>query len=113
MDTLITFIHLEIWFLLIGLLLLVVYQILTGKIEIKGILVEKDVPGKSVKRYSQVRIQLSIFTVIGAFYYLQQVVNNPKEFPKVSEELLLLIGGSNMTYLGGKYYSLLFKRKKG
>ena len=113
MDTLVTFIHFEIWFLLIGLLLLVVYQILTGKIELKGILIEKDCSGKTVKGYSQVRVQLLIFTVIGACYYLQQVVNNPNEFPKVSEELLLLMGGSNMTYLGGKYYSLLFKRKKG
>ncbi|HHT9111150.1 MAG TPA: hypothetical protein ACFYDZ_08350, partial [Candidatus Brocadiaceae bacterium] len=103
-----TLVRYEVWFFLLGLMSAVTYKILIGKIKIKRLLVEKN--GSS--NYSQVRVQLLFFTLIAAFYYLSQVFGNPKEFPKVSEKLLLLMGGSNMVYLGGKSYSLLFSRRR-
>lgn len=107
MKDLVAFIQGEIWFFLLGFLMVVVYKILTGKISLRGIMSKKD----DTKRHTTIRIQLFIFTVIGAIYYLYQVIDNPKEFPQVSDDLLFLLGGSNMIYLGGKSYSLLFKRR--
>lgn len=102
MNTLITFVRFEIWFLLLGLILVVSYQILTGKINLHGILFEKNGGQKN----SPVRVQLLLFTLTGAFYYFLQVLDNPTGFPKVPQELLLILGGSNVVYLGGKSYSL-------
>lgn|SRR5574337_1358194 len=98
----------EVWFFLFGLMSAVVYKILIGKIKIKGLLVEKN----GSNNFSQIRVQLLIFTLIAAFHYLSQVLGNPKEFPNVSEKWLLLMGGSNMVYLGGKSYSLLFRQRR-
>ncbi len=102
------FIRYEIWVFLLGMASAVVYKILTGKIKIDGLFVEKGGGNK----YSTVRVQLLFFTLMGAFYYLYQVLGNPKEFPDVSGELLLMMGGSNMVYLGGKSFSLLLRTGK-
>ncbi len=108
MDYLIIFIRYEIWVFLLGMVSAVVYQILTGKIKINGLFVEKNGSNK----YSTVRVQLLFFTLMGAFYYLYQVLGNPTEFPDISGELLLMMGGSNMAYLGGKSYSLLLRTRR-
>lgn len=106
MNTITTLIRIEIWFFLIGMMIVVGYQILTGRISIRGLLSEKNGTGS----YSTVRIQLLTFTLISTFYYIFQILGNPGEFPKVSNELLLMMGGSNAVYLGGKSYSLLLRR---
>lgn len=106
MNALVTFVRIEIWFLLLSFMLVVAYQILIGKINIRGLLFEKN----SIGSFSTVRVQLLLFTLIGAVYYILQVSDNPKEFPKDTQELLLILGGSNMVYLGGKSYSLLLRR---
>lgn len=112
MDHLVAFVRLEVWFFLIGLLAIVAYKILTGEINFRGILCEKVSISKT-KGYIVVRVQLMMFVLVSAFYYLSQVVDNPKEFPQVPNELLLTLGGSHMVYLAGKSYalSLLFNRK--
>lgn len=112
MDYLVTFIRFEVWVFLFGLLAIVAYKILIGEINFRGILCEKVTTNKT-KGYSAVRVQLMIFVMSSAFYYVSQVAGNPKEFPQVPNELLLALGGSHMVYLTGKSYllSLLFNRK--
>lgn len=105
MDTLVAFLCFEIWFLLIGLMLIVIYQILTGKINTKRMLFEKN----GSCSYSPGRVQLLLLTLISVFYYILEVINNPTQFPKIPQELLLILGGSNIIYLVSKAYSL-FRR---
>ena len=104
MSTLSTVLSYEVWFFVAGLGLIVVYQILTGKINVKGLLYEKGGDGG----FSLGRLQLLVFTIAGAFSYLFLVLGNPEsgEFPDVPLELLLVLGGSNLLYLASKFYSL-------
>ncbi|MDR4507747.1 MAG: hypothetical protein MRJ65_05840 [Candidatus Brocadiaceae bacterium] len=108
MNTLIVFVKYEVWFFLSMLMLIVCYQILTGKINIKGLFCEKN----GSKRTSSVRIQLVFMTVLSAGYYLFRVLENPTEFPKDIQAVLMFMGGSNMVYLGSKSYSLILQKKK-
>jgi len=112
MDNIVVFVKLEVWFFLIGLLVIVCYKIFTGEINFRGVLCEKINKNK-IKSYSVIRIQLIIFVLISAYYYVSQVADNPKEFPQVPNELLLALGGSHMVYLAGKSYTLtlMVKRK--
>lgn len=104
MEKLITFIGFEIRGLLLGLMLLVAYQLLTGKINAKEMLFDKE-----TNNISPGRVQLLLFTLTGAIYYLSQVASNqnPGQLPHVPEELLWVLAGSNTVYLGGKTSSLL------
>ncbi len=110
METLVKFAQLEIWFLLGGLALIVGYQMLTGKINTTGLLQDKE-----HKDLSPVRVQLLLFTLIGAGSYLALAVDmietGAPSLPTVPAELLLLLGGSQAVYLGGKSYLRYFQRK--
>ena len=105
LDNLSLCIRYEIWFLLGSFVLVVAYQLLTGRINTKGLLLDKK-----VRSLSPGRIQLLMFTLVGALYYLLQVLENPTAFPDISYYLPLILGGSNLFYLGGKSYSSLFRR---
>ena len=65
MEPLITLITFEIWFLLGALLVVVVHQMLNGRINSRELLLDKD-----DGTVSPVRVQLLIFTLIGAGTYL-------------------------------------------
>jgi hypothetical protein len=105
MDTLMRFLHFETWFLLIGLISIVVYRILTGQINTKGMLTESNGSGK----INPARLQLLAITVGSAFLYLIQVAENPSKFPD-PQVMLVALGGSNVVYLATKAYSLLLRR---
>jgi hypothetical protein len=102
-ETLGTLLQFEPLFLLIGLALIVGYQTLTRRINTKRMLSEK----KGTAHYSSVRVQLLLFTLAAALYYLFEVIDHPTQFQDFPQELLLILGGSNIIYLGGKTYSLL------
>ncbi len=104
-KTLVTFISCEIWCLIGAFFLLIGYRILTGKIKTTGLLRTKDTKGG----ISPARIQLLVLTLTGAFYYLMQVIDNPSlnQLPDVPQQLLLVLGGSNLLYAGSKAYSLI------
>ena len=103
MDTLVKFLDAEIWCLLGALVLIVGYQILTGKINTKNMLSEKDGTGG----FSVGRVQLLVVTLTGALYFFVELGNNPGVFPQLPPELLAVLTGSHLFYLGNKALSLL------
>ena len=109
MEQLIPLIRFEVWLILGGLALIVGYQMLTGKINTTGLLHDKK--DKQTTGFSPARVQLLILTLFGAGYYLLLTVKDgyPTEFPEVPQELLALVGGGNLVYLGAKARSMLFR----
>lgn len=106
MDSLVTFVRFEVWIFVLGLMFIVGYQILTGKINAKEMLFDKENNNGTV---SPGRVQLLMLTMISAIYYISKVVNNqnPEQLPAVPEELIWVLAGSNTVYLGGKARSIL------
>lgn len=107
MDELVTFLKWDIFLLLGGFALIVFYRMLTGSINLQGLLWEKN--GESA--YSSGRIQSLVVTLAFAVIYLGLVAKNPDptKLPEVPQEMLLVLGGSNLVYLGQKAYNLLSK----
>ena len=100
MQTLSMLFRVEIGSLLVIFGILVAYQILTGRINIQGMLFDK-----ATGNFSPGRVQLLLFTLMTIFYPVLQVLKDPDEFPNISQEALLILGGGNLVYLGGKFYS--------
>src|ERR1700675_698255 len=117
----------EVQLFLLALFGIVVTQLLTGQISTKNLLygrmndtgdpiVGADGVTRNLKKkedtlyFSPERVQLLLFTLGAAFYYLTQVFNNPNPgtFPPLPLSWPAVIGGSNAIYLGGKAYSRLW-----
>jgi drug/metabolite transporter (DMT)-like permease len=110
MATLVVFLRYEIWLLLGALFLIVGYQILTRKITTTGLLLSKDPKGG----VSPARVQLLMFTLTGAFYYLAQVIHDPSSgLPDPPQQLIEVLLGSNLLYMGSKGYFSFFRRGPG
>jgi hypothetical protein len=103
MDKVATLLQWELSLLLVGLGVIVFYQMLTGRINTRGLLWEKD----GAANYSWGRVQLLFFTLIFALMYVGKVIQSSNGFPDVPQELLVLLGGSNSAYLGQKAFNLL------
>lgn len=102
MEILATVIKWEIWVFMVGLVVVVGYQLLIGRINTAGMLNDKE-----SGEFSPARVQLLLFTFIAAGVYFLQVAAEPKEFPAIPQEMLYLLGGSNLFYLGGKGWALV------
>ncbi len=96
----------EIWILLGGFALVVGYQMLTGRINMNGLLLDKE-----TNMPSPGRIQLLIATIIFAMYFLTNISREPPHFPVIPEEALWLLGASQSGYLGFKAKSLFYPKK--
>lgn len=96
MGALSVFLQIEIGVLLAGLAIIVVYQMLTGRISPRSLLSDKD------GSLSAARVQLLAATLVAAFAYISQVFNQPTELPAVPAWLLVGLGGSEIIYLWGK-----------
>jgi hypothetical protein len=96
MFTLMTVVRYEIIFLLAGLGAVVGYQIITGRINTKGLLFETRDVG-----FSPARLQLLMFTFGVAFYVLGKVLALGA-FPEIDPNVLVVLGGSHALYLGAK-----------
>ena len=88
-----------------ALLAIVVFKLLAGRINTRGLLEDKK-----TGKFSPGRLQLLIATLGGASFYFFEILGavNTAEMPPVPDVLLLIVGGSNVTYLGGKIYSKFF-----
>lgn len=88
-----------------ALLAIVIFKLLAGQINTRGLLEDKE-----TGNFSPGRLQLLIVTLGGASFYFFEIVSvaDTGTLPTVPEELLLIAGGSNVAYLGGKIYSRFF-----
>ena len=116
-DLLTGLVAFEIWAFVLGLTGVVFYQLMTGRINLSGLLHDKR-PAKPLddeakaapqeRRLSATRVQLLTLTMAGAFAYIALLPEaDPGSLPEVSRELLLLVGGSSSIYLGGKSTRLI------
>jgi glycerol uptake facilitator-like aquaporin len=86
---------------------LVLYKIVVGEIPLAGLLDAKQPDGR--RAFSPARLQLLIFTVVVAGYYLHLVIANPHRdsLPDLPPSVVGALGGSHAAYLGGKVLSLV------
>ncbi len=119
----------EVQLFLLTLFGIVATQLLTGQISTKNLLygrkndtgdpiVGADGLTRGRKKedtlyFSPERVQLLLFTLGAASYYLTQVLTNPHPgtFPPLPDSWPAVVGGSNAIYLGGKAYSRLWNGK--
>ncbi len=90
---------------ILGLAAVVLWQIVTGRIVIAGLLASKDADGRT--SFSPARLQLLIFTVAVAARYLYSAFTSPGQasLPSLPRGVVAALGGSQMVYLGGKVFS--------
>jgi hypothetical protein len=113
MQTLASFVRMELQVLLLALAFVVAFQLLTGKINLDGLLHDKV--GTALGGFSPARLQLLLTTLAGAFYFAAQIATSlhnatpehPAQFPDIPDKWLLMLSGSYSIYLGGKVGSLL------
>ncbi|MFN7938087.1 MAG: hypothetical protein U0R19_32460 [Bryobacteraceae bacterium] len=76
-------------------------QFLTGRIRMRGMLLDTDGKG-----HSPARLQMLVFTLFGAMQYLTMAVKDPTRLPEPSPEMLTLLGGSHALFMGSKVVPL-------
>jgi hypothetical protein len=104
MQTLMKFTRYEIEFLLGGLAAVVAFQIITRRINTKGLLSDK---ASGAGNFSPARLQLLIFTLATAVYVLAQVMQSiagggQPHFPEINPNVLVVLGASHALFLGAK-----------
>ena len=104
MTELSAFVRAEIWSILVSLLLVVGYQLLTGRINTKGLL------GDESRAVSAGRVQMLFLTLGTAGYLLVQIRADPTQFPTLPNELVLGLTGSHGVYLGLKLREQLLNK---
>lgn len=87
----------------------VVVQLLTGQINLTGLLIKKE----GDRSFSPERVQLLLATLAVASQYLLQVLKDPTQLPQVPNSWLLLYGGSHALYLGRRLYLSQFSKQEG
>ena len=107
MTTLMTFARYELGSLLAILAAVVAFQMLTGRINMRGIISDKTSAGRGGT--SAARLQLLLFTGAFAFYLLSQIIQL-KKFPEIETKWLLILGGSHSVFLGSKGLSLILNQ---
>ncbi|WP_395747559.1 hypothetical protein [Prosthecobacter sp.] len=100
MKSLLSFAILEVRLFFCAAVALMVWQMFTGKIRLKGLLADKE-RGLEV---SPVRVQALLCTLGVAMHMLTQTATagEAAQFPEVPPEALALIGGSQVLYLTTK-----------
>ncbi len=74
---------------------LIAYRMVVGRIPLRGLLtIDGD-------RFSAERLQL-LLVFMGALVVYAADALNTKKMPEISDELLIILGGSNALYIAGK-----------
>jgi len=104
------FTRFEVFVFLGGLAAIIAYRMLTGAINTKYLFYGTQKDG--TKYFSPERVQLLLFTLGTAMFYLSDVMQkrNSRMLPDIPAQTLALLGGSHAIYLGGKAYTMLFKK---
>jgi len=102
-------IKVEVWVFLSVLVALIAYRIVTGQINTDYLLYGTKKGGG--KYFSPERVQLMLFTLGTAMFYLNDVIQHRDSglIPDVPKQTLVLLGGSHAVFLTGKAYMMLFK----
>jgi hypothetical protein len=88
--------HLEVLGFLSVLAAVVGFQLLTGRINLMGLLQQKDGTGQT----SPERIQLLLATIAAAASYMSEAARTPSgNLPDISNNWLYLMGGSSSVYV--------------
>jgi|HubBroStandDraft_1064217.scaffolds.fasta_scaffold02679_13 hypothetical protein len=90
----------EVWAFSFALMSVLLVHALTGKLNLSALLMKKE----GDRSFSPERVQLLLATVVVATQYLAQVRKDPSHLPEVSQNWLLLLGGSHALYLGRRFY---------
>jgi len=98
----------EVLVFLGALFLLVVSSLLSGRINMRGLLHGNK--GDGTTYFSPERVQLLLVTLGTAFQYLLNVQKDPSHFPPVDSSWLAIFGGSHFIYLTGKFGASLLGR---
>ena len=99
------FLRLEVFAFLGGLAFLLIMRLLSGEINVSGLLWQTN-PMTGKAEFSPARIQLLVMTLVAAGNYLLQVIAHPHVLPEISNQLVLLQGASGGTYLLAKYRAI-------
>jgi len=104
------FVKLIVFVFVGGLAAIVAHRLLTGQINTRGLFYGTKRDG--TKYFSPERVQLLVFTLGTAMFYLNNVLQNRHTgmLPDVPPQTLALLGGSHALYLGSKAYMMLFKK---
>lgn len=112
MPGLATVIRWEVELFLLALAVLTGLKLLTGEINTRGLFHGRisGRPRNDDQYFSPERVQLLVFTLGAAFYYLTLALNNPNPgtFPDIPQSWPAILGGSNAVYLGGKAWARWF-----
>ena len=100
MGSITTVILYQILLFLGALALIVFYQMLTGRINMRRLLFAKG--RAAAGDLSPSRIQLLIVSIGVAIYLLAEVLRDPSQFPEIPTGLLLLMASSEAIYLARK-----------
>lgn len=104
-DALVSFARFVAVLIVAGLAIAVFYRLITGQIRTRGLLSNDDgTPSPN-------SVQLLVMTIIGALWYLARAVD-AGTLPDVPEELLLLIGGSGLTFVGTEAFGWFFGNER-
>jgi hypothetical protein len=115
MDLLLKLVRWEVLIFLVALAALVVYQLLNGRINTQYLLYGRTSGTNGSDKnsnlyFSPERVQLLVFTLGAALYYVMQATTTAKsgQLPDIPDGWPALMGGSNAVYLGGKAYARWF-----
>jgi hypothetical protein len=115
MDLLLQLVRWEIMIFLLGLAGIVACQLLTGQINTQSLLYGRKSRAKGGEKdsdlyFSPERVQLLVFTLGAALYYMMQAMTTAQsgKFPDIPDGWPAVMGGSNAIYLGGKAYARWF-----
>jgi hypothetical protein len=109
-DQISWFVKFEVFVFLGGLVAIITHQLLTGQINTKYLLYGTKKDG--TRYFSPERVQLLLFTLGTAMFYLNTVLENRGSgvLPDVPNETLALLGGSHAIFLAGKAYMMMSNR---
>jgi hypothetical protein len=112
-EILIQVIRFELYGFIGALAAVIVYRLLSGSIQVDGLLTHRPEMQASTDGVYVNNLQLLMVTIAGAGYYLMEAMRMAPEnrLPDVPPLLLLVVAASQMAYSGAPLADLIFRKK--